>query len=199
MVSNLFLAHGEVTGQQKGGHQRKSSTVTRRYQAPTVSNKFQQSLLELLEKMERWRTSFKMLRKNDCRFRRLKYLLSDFRCNPFFIRCIKPNHMKVEFMSYNEVYIWMYRCQMVVISLLCSFLFCFQQPGMFEDELVTSQLRHSGILETIRIRREGFPVRMPFYAFLFRCLWIFFFLQKLLLNICTLIYVLIHVETMCIY
>ncbi|XP_024920291.1 unconventional myosin-XV, partial [Cynoglossus semilaevis] len=110
MVSNLFLAHGEVTGQQKGGHQRKSSTVTRRYQAPTVSNKFQQSLLELLEKMER--------------------------CNPFFIRCIKPNHMK--------------------------------QPGMFEDELVTSQLRHSGILETIRIRREGFPVRMPFYAFLFR-------------------------------
>ncbi|XP_076608369.1 unconventional myosin-XV [Chaetodon auriga] len=110
MVSNLFLVHAEVTGQQRGGHIRKSSTVTRKYQAPTVSSKFQQSLLELVEKMER--------------------------CNPFFVRCIKPNNMK--------------------------------QPGVFEDELVSSQLRHSGILETIRIRREGYPVRMPFYAFLFR-------------------------------
>lgn len=53
MVSNLFLVHTEVTGQQRGGHMRKSSTVTRKYQAPTVSNKFQQSLLELVEKMER--------------------------------------------------------------------------------------------------------------------------------------------------
>lgn len=54
MVSNLFLVHAEVTDQQRGGHMRKSSTVTRRYQAPTVSSKFQQSLLELVEKMERW-------------------------------------------------------------------------------------------------------------------------------------------------
>nr|XP_046271327.1 unconventional myosin-XV isoform X2 [Scatophagus argus] len=110
MVSNLFLGHAEVTGQQRGGHMRKSSTVTRKYQAPTVSNKFQQSLLELVEKMER--------------------------CNPFFVRCMKPNNMK--------------------------------KPGVFEDDLVSSQLRHSGILETIRIRREGYPVRMPFYVFLFR-------------------------------
>ncbi|XP_037648825.1 unconventional myosin-XV isoform X6 [Sebastes umbrosus] len=110
MVSNLFLVHAEVTGQQRGGHMRKSSTVTRRYQAPTVSNKFQQSLLELVEKMER--------------------------CNPFFVRCIKPNNMK--------------------------------QPGVYEDDLVSNQLRHSGVMETIRIRREGYPVRMPFYIFLFR-------------------------------
>ncbi|GLD74594.1 unconventional myosin-XV, partial [Lates japonicus] len=110
MVSNLFLVHAEVMGQQRGGHMRKSSTVTRKYQAPTVSNKFQQSLLELVEKMER--------------------------CNPFFVRCIKPNNLK--------------------------------QPGVFEDDLVSSQLRHSGVLETIRIRKEGYPVRMPFYIFLFR-------------------------------
>ncbi|XP_074511412.1 unconventional myosin-XV-like isoform X7 [Sebastes fasciatus] len=110
MVSNLFLVHAEVTGQQRGGHMRKSSTVTRRYQAPTVSNKFQQSLLELVEKMER--------------------------CNPFFVRCIKPNNMK--------------------------------QPGVYEDDLVSNQLRHSGVMETIRIRREGYPVRMPFSIFLFR-------------------------------
>lgn len=44
----------------------------------------------------------------------------------------------------------------------------FQKPGVFEVDLVSSQLRHSGVLETIRIRREGYPVRMPFYVFLFR-------------------------------
>ncbi|XP_078807147.1 unconventional myosin-XV [Oryzias latipes] len=110
MVSNLFLAHGEAISHSRGGHKRKSSSVTRKYQAPTVSSKFQLSLLELVEKMER--------------------------CNPFFVRCIKPNSMK--------------------------------QPGMFEDDLVSSQLRHSGVLETIRIRKEGYPVRMPFYVFLFR-------------------------------
>lgn len=53
MVSNLFLVHAEIMGKQRGGHMRKSSTVTRKYQAPTVSSKFQQSLLELVEKMER--------------------------------------------------------------------------------------------------------------------------------------------------
>ncbi|XP_029363926.1 unconventional myosin-XV [Echeneis naucrates] len=110
MVSNLFMAHADDMGRQRGGHMRKSSTVTRKYQAPTVSSKFQQSLLELVEKMER--------------------------SNPFFVRCIKPNNMK--------------------------------QPGVFEDELVSCQLRHSGVLETIRIRKEGYPVRMPFYMFLFR-------------------------------
>ncbi|XP_077396049.1 unconventional myosin-XV isoform X2 [Festucalex cinctus] len=108
MVSNLFLAHAEVLGQQRGGQ--KSSTVTRKYQASTVSSKFQQSLLELVDKMER--------------------------CNPFFVRCIKPNNMK--------------------------------HAGVFEDDLVKGQLRHSGIMETIRIRKEGYPVRLPFSVFLFR-------------------------------
>ncbi|XP_041868353.1 unconventional myosin-XV [Melanotaenia boesemani] len=110
MVSNLFVVHAEVIGQQRGSHMRKRSSVTRKYQASTVSSKFQQSLLELVEKMER--------------------------CNPFFVRCIKPNNMK--------------------------------QPGVFEDDLVSNQLRHSGVLETIRIRKEGYPVRMTFYNFLFR-------------------------------
>ncbi|XP_038136248.1 unconventional myosin-XV [Cyprinodon tularosa] len=110
LVSNLFLAHADTIGQKRGGHMRKSSSVTRKYQPHTVSSKFQQSLLELVEKMER--------------------------CNPYFVRCIKPNSMK--------------------------------RPGVFEDELVSSQLRHSGVLETIRIRREGYPVRMSFYNFLFR-------------------------------
>ncbi|XP_064872291.1 unconventional myosin-XV-like, partial [Oncorhynchus nerka] len=109
MVANLFLVHAEVVGQHRG-HVRKSSTVTRRHQPPTVSTKFTLSLLELVDKMER--------------------------CNPSFIRCIKPNRQK--------------------------------EPGVFETELVGSQLRYSGILETIRIRREGYPVRLAFNIFLFR-------------------------------
>ncbi|XP_062386970.1 unconventional myosin-XV [Sardina pilchardus] len=109
MVSNLFVSYAEVLGQQRT-HVRKNSTVTRRYQASTVAAKFQLSLLELIEKIER--------------------------CNPFFVRCIKPNHNK--------------------------------EPGVFDVELVSTQLRYSGILETIRIRKEGYPIRVPFDVFLFR-------------------------------
>ncbi|KAJ8284077.1 hypothetical protein COCON_G00029270 [Conger conger] len=109
MVANLFRNHADLLGQQKS-HLRKNSTVTRRYQASTVAAKFQQSLLELVEKMDR--------------------------CNPFFVRCIKPNNNK--------------------------------DPDMFDMELVSTQLRYSGILETIRIRKEGYPVRVPFFTFLNR-------------------------------
>ncbi|XP_035261236.1 unconventional myosin-XV-like [Anguilla anguilla] len=109
MVANLFRNHAEFLGQQKS-YLRKNSTVTRRYQASTVAAKFQQSLLELVEKMER--------------------------CNPFFVRCIKPNNNK--------------------------------DPDVFDMELVSTQLRYSGILETIRIRKEGYPVRVPFEIFLNR-------------------------------
>ncbi|KAH0632037.1 hypothetical protein JD844_020061 [Phrynosoma platyrhinos] len=58
------------------------------------------------------------------------------RCNPFFVRCIKPNNKK--------------------------------EPDLFETDIVSSQLRHSGILETIRIRKLGFPVRIPFHVFIER-------------------------------
>ncbi|KAF1670359.1 Unconventional myosin-XV, partial [Pygoscelis papua] len=45
-----------------------------------------------------------------------------------------------------------------------------QEPGLFEADVVSSQLRYSGILETIRIRKEGFPIRIPFLIFIDRCL-----------------------------
>ncbi|XP_073722285.1 unconventional myosin-XV [Misgurnus anguillicaudatus] len=109
IVSNLFIKHAEMLNKQKGAMNR-SSTITRRYQPSTVAAKFQQSLQELLDKMER--------------------------CNPFFVRCMKPNNNK--------------------------------EPGIFDPELVATQLRYSGILDTIRIRKEGYPIRMPFHKFLNR-------------------------------
>ncbi|XP_075755876.1 unconventional myosin-XV [Pelodiscus sinensis] len=113
VVANLFFSHAQQVAQQRT-MMGKNSTVTRRYKAPTVAAKFQQSLLDLVEKMER--------------------------CNPFFVRCLKPNNKK--------------------------------EPAVFEADIVSSQLRYSGILETIRIRKEGFPVRIPFHIFIdrYRCL-----------------------------
>ncbi|NXV78292.1 MY15B protein, partial [Atlantisia rogersi] len=40
--------------------------------------------------------------------------------------------------------------------------------NIFDVEYVTCQLRHSGILEAIHIRKEGYPVRLPFQNFLAR-------------------------------
>ncbi|NWS01731.1 MYO15 protein, partial [Motacilla alba] len=110
VVANLFFGHAQVMARQRS-LLRRSSTRTRRYKAPTVAARFQQSLLELVERMER--------------------------CNPFFVRCIKPNNKK--------------------------------EPGLFEADVVRTQLRYSGILETIRIRKEGYPIRIPFLVFIDRC------------------------------
>ncbi|GAA6230048.1 unconventional myosin-XV-like [Lates japonicus] len=108
MVSSLFLKHSESVSQQRSNARR--SSAARRYQANTVSAKFQSSLQELLEKMER--------------------------CNPYFVRCIKPNHHK--------------------------------ESGVFDMELVNTQLHYSGIMETIHIRRDGYPIRLHFHSFLSR-------------------------------
>jgi myosin-7 len=51
-------------------------------------------------------------------------------CNPWFVRCVKPNHNK--------------------------------NPGEFDRELCTRQLRYSGMMETIRIRKAGYPIRHTF-------------------------------------
>ncbi|XP_014645274.1 PREDICTED: unconventional myosin-XV [Ceratotherium simum simum] len=111
VVAHLFSSHAPQAAPQRLG---KSSSATRLYKAHTVAAKFQQSLLDLVEKMER--------------------------CNPLFVRCLKPNHKK--------------------------------EPGVFEPDVVMAQLRYSGVLETIRIRKEGFPVRLPFQVFIdrYRCL-----------------------------
>ena len=43
-----------------------------------------------------------------------------------------------------------------------------KEPKKFNNKLVLDQLRYSGMLETIRIRRAGYPVRIDFSNFIFR-------------------------------
>ncbi len=37
--------------------------------------------------------------------------------------------------------------------------------NLIQSEIVMQQLRYSGVLEVVRIRREGFPIRMQFLEF----------------------------------
>lgn len=43
-----------------------------------------------------------------------------------------------------------------------------KQSNLFDNELVLAQLKYSGMLETIKIRKMGFPVRFSFPDFIRR-------------------------------
>ncbi|XP_048467111.1 unconventional myosin-XV-like [Rhincodon typus] len=107
MIADLFKRAQQSLCQQ---YRIGSRCRGHRHQSPTVATKFRQSLLDLISRLKR--------------------------CNPFFIRCIKPNIKKI--------------------------------PGQFDVECVGAQLRYSGIMEAVHIRKEGYPVRILLPDFISR-------------------------------
>nr|XP_045006124.1 unconventional myosin-VIIb isoform X2 [Jaculus jaculus] len=100
------LGHGTIrlTTEMKQLFKQPSDTTKR---PPTLAGQFKQSLEQLMKILTH--------------------------CQPYFVRCIKPNEYK--------------------------------KPLLFDRELCTLQLRYSGMMETVRIRKSGFPVRYTFEEF----------------------------------
>lgn len=84
--------------------------VTMKPRTPTVAARFSDSLQQLLQSMSK--------------------------CNPWFVRCVKPNNDK----------------QALRMDMPC----------------VLQQLRYLGMLDTIKIRQKGYPVRLRFQHFVER-------------------------------
>ncbi|XP_050694860.1 unconventional myosin-XV-like isoform X6 [Eriocheir sinensis] len=113
MLSEMFL-DVRLGSENKTLTKANGRFVTMKPRTPTVSARFNDSLTHLMEGMAK--------------------------CNPWFVRCIKPNAEKAA----------------LKLDMPC----------------VLEQLRYSGMLQTIHIRQQGFPVRLRFshFAERYRCL-----------------------------
>ncbi|XP_039203056.1 unconventional myosin-VIIb isoform X1 [Crotalus tigris] len=107
-TSMHVLPFGRGTIKHLGKDSLKGSDSAKRL--PTLAGQFKQSLEQLM-----------------------KILNS---CQPYFIRCLKPNDQK--------------------------------KPMQFDRELCIRQLYYSGMMETIRIRKAGYPIRYSFADFFHR-------------------------------
>ncbi|XP_072818164.1 unconventional myosin-VIIb [Vicugna pacos] len=99
------LGHGTIVQAKAGRQLFKSADSGKR--PPTLAGQFKQSLDKLMK------------------------ILTN--CQPYFIRCIKPNEYK--------------------------------KPLLFDRELCVRQLRCSGMMETVHMRKSGFPIRYSFEDF----------------------------------
>jgi myosin-15 len=107
ILANMFHDIRDVYESHRGFHFKTGRFITMKAKTPTVSAKFSDSLSHLIDTMTR--------------------------CQPTFIRCIKPNNDKT--------------------------------PNKLELSVVLEQLRNTGMLETVRIRKLGFPRRYLFEQF----------------------------------
>ncbi|XP_032209871.1 unconventional myosin-VIIb isoform X2 [Mustela erminea] len=99
------LGHGTIIQAKAGSQLFKSTDPSKR--PSTLASQFKKSLDQLM-----------------------RILTS---CQPYFIRCIKPNEYK--------------------------------KPLLFDRDLCIRQLRYSGMMETVHIRKSGFPLRYTFQEF----------------------------------
>uniref|UniRef100_A0A0K8SUT5 Unconventional myosin-XV n=1 Tax=Lygus hesperus TaxID=30085 RepID=A0A0K8SUT5_LYGHE len=107
MVSKMFEAVRSSQEMNKTLNKTNGRFVTMKPRTPTVAARFHDSLQHLMETMSK--------------------------CNPWFVRCVKPNNEKAAM--------------------------------KFDMPTVLEQLRYCGMLETIKIRKLGYPVRMRFMEF----------------------------------
>ncbi|CAF1411067.1 unnamed protein product, partial [Didymodactylos carnosus] len=114
MLSLMYSDIRELYESHKGFNLKTGRFITMKAKTPTVSARFHDSLNHLLEIMTQ--------------------------CNPYFIRCIKPNNEKL--------------------------------ANKLELSVVLEQLKYTGVLETITIRKLGYPRRYKFdyFAKRYRCL-----------------------------
>uniref|UniRef100_A0A8C8YM60 Unconventional myosin-VIIb n=1 Tax=Prolemur simus TaxID=1328070 RepID=A0A8C8YM60_PROSS len=98
-LAETKLGHGTIRQAKAGSQLFKSADSAKR--PSTLAGQFKQSLDKLMK------------------------ILTN--CQPYFIRCIKPNEYK--------------------------------KPLLFDRELCLRQLRYSGMMETVHIRKSGFPIR----------------------------------------
>lgn len=78
--------------------------------------------------------------------------------NPNFVRCIIPNHEKKVFFKCKYVFSQSnFHSKCFINNLI--------KAGKIDSPLVLDQLRCNGVLEGIRICRQGFPNRIPFQEF----------------------------------
>ncbi|GAB6020238.1 Unconventional myosin-XV [Chamberlinius hualienensis] len=114
LISEMFLDLRSTSEAAKTINKANGRFVTMKPRTPTVAARFNDSLSQLVESMSQ--------------------------CNPWFVRCLKPNNTKT--------------------------------PMKFDIPVVLEQLRYSGMMETIRIRKIGYPVRLKFTQFgqRYRCL-----------------------------